>query len=288
MSENSRVLGWFMRTLTSVFLVVLALLLAAVAGPAIWMQHNVVAQAGFVELAGPLGSNEAFQEGLSAMATSQATASLDLPPQLNNIAAAVINSAARSIYTDPGYAQAWKDTLKRSHKLTFDAAGNKDIQGDVLVDIAPLVGLISANVGKDIGITVPTPKDVVVSLDQPKVAQLLPKLTMVAGWGGWLAFIAVDLLILGIVVARRRAVTVVLAGLGLAVVALLWVAGSGFVETILAELVVGPEVAQQFGQELSVLARQSWQGGITLTFVTAAVVAVAGVGALIVKGRRTT
>lgn len=277
-----------MRTAASALLVIVALLIAAVAGPALWMQKNVVDQAGFVELAGPLGSNKAFQEGLSAMAADQAAASLDLPPQLNDLAAAVISSKARNIYTDPGYAQAWSETLGRSHKLTFDAAGNKDVQGDILVDIAPLVGLIAANLGTDLGLTLPTPDEVVVSLEQPEAAKLLPAVSTLAGWSGWLAFAAVGLLILAVLVARRRALTVFLTGAGLAVVALLWLLASGVVETILANLAVGPEVAQQFGVELGPLARQSWQGGINTTFVAAGVVALVGVAALMVRRRRTT
>ncbi|MDD0859009.1 hypothetical protein NHF46_17295 [Arthrobacter alpinus] len=88
--------------------------------------------------------------------------------------------------------------------------------------------------------------------------------------------------------AKRRALSLILGGAGLAAVALLWQLGSGFAESALAGLAVGPEVAQQFGVQLGALARASWQGGITATFVIAGVMAAAGVVALIVRGRRTT
>ena len=45
-----------MRTAGSALLVILGLLLAAVAGPALWLERNVVDGAGFAQLAGPLGS----------------------------------------------------------------------------------------------------------------------------------------------------------------------------------------------------------------------------------------
>lgn len=277
-----------MRTTLSALLLILSLLVAAVAGPALWLQRNVADQAGFVALAGPLGSNKEFQEGLTAMLVAQSTASLKLPPQLNELAGAVINSAARNLYTDPGYAAAWTQTLQRSHQLTFDAAGNTEIEGDVLLDIAPLLGLIAANVGADLGINLPVPPDAVVSVEQPKVASLLPMVTMLGGWSGWLVFIAVGLLVLSVIVARRRGLTLVLAGVGLAAVALVWLLASSFVQTVLAGLAVGPEVAQQVGVELGTLARASWRGGINATFGIAAVVAVAGVATLVVKRRRTT
>ncbi|WP_218712413.1 hypothetical protein [Arthrobacter sp. BF1] len=277
-----------MRTAGSALLVILGLLLAAVAGPALWLERNVVDGAGFAQLAGPLGTNSEFQEGLSALAADQATASLNLPPQLNELAGALIISAARSIYSDPGYEAAWTQTLQRSHKLTFDAAGNQEVQGDLKLDIAPLVELVAAKVAQDLGVPLPTPKEVVVSLEQPQVAKVLPLASALGGASGWMAFIAVDLLALGVIVAKRRALTLILGGAGLAAVALLWQLGSGFVESALAGLVVGTEIAQQFGIQLGALARASWQGGITATFLIAGVMAAAGVVALIVKGRRTT
>lgn len=277
-----------MRTTLSALLVILALLLGAVAGPALWLQRNVVDQAGFVALAGPLGANKAFQEGITSLLATQTTASLNMPSQLNDLAGAVINSAARNLYTDPGYPAAWAETLQRSHQLTFAAAGNEVIEGDVMLDVAPLVGLIAANVGADLGVTLPVPADVVIGVEQPKAASLLPMLTLLGGWSGWLVFIAVDLLVLGIIVARQRGTTLVLAGVGLAVVALVWLLASNLVQTVLAGLAVGPEVAQQVGVELGTLARESWRGGINATFGIAAVVAVAGVATLVVKRRRTT
>lgn len=277
-----------MRTAGSALLVIVGLLLASVAGPALWLQRNVVEQDGFVALAGPLGSNKEFQDGLSAMVAAQSAASLNLPPQLQDLAAAVINSTAQSLHTDPGYPQAWTDTLARSHALSFAAAGNKEIQGDLQLDVAPLVAMVADRVSKDMGVTIPTPEDVVVSLEQPQAARLLPMATTLGGWSGPMALIAVGLLVLGILVARRRSLTVILAGAGLALVALVWLLASGVVETVLANLAVGPEAASQMGAQLALLAQDSWQGGITATFIAAAVVAAAGVISLILAPRRTT
>lgn len=276
-----------MRSAASALLVILALVAAAVAGPALWIQQNVVDEAGFATLAGPLGENKAFQEGLSAIAAEQATASLSLPPQLENLAATVIQNAARSIYSDPGYAQAWTETLERSHQLSFQAAGNPEIEGDLLIDIAPLIGLIAAKVGGDVGITLPTPDTVVITTEQPNVARLLPAVTTLGGLSGWLVAIAVVLLAAGILSARRRPQTVLLAAVGLALVALLWLLGSSYVEGVLAGLVMGSAAAQQIGVELGGLARTSWRGGIAATFALAALLAVGGVGALMMRRKYT-
>ena len=245
-------------------------------------------EAGFVELAGPLGSDEEFQGSLTAMLSSQAAASVDLPPVLNALAVEVINSAVRAIYTDPGYPEAWSQTLQRSHALTFKAAENSEVAGDVQLDIAPLVGLVAAKVSADVGVDVPTPEEVAVSMDQPQMARALPLAATLGTWSGAMVLISAGLLVLGVVVARRRSLTVIAGGVGLALVALLWVLASSLAETFLSGLATGPESATVIGSKLAQLSVDSWQGGITATFILAAAVAVAGVASLVVARTRST
>lgn len=277
-----------MRTAGSAILVIMALVLAAVAGPSLWLQRNVVDQDGFVALAGPLGGDKEFQESLTTLLSGQAAASLNLPSFLNKLAVEIINSAAQNIYSDPGYPQAWSETLQRSHALTFAAAGKSEVAEDLQLDLAPLVDLVAAKVTADVGATVPIPKEVVVGMEQPQIARALPLAVTLGGWSGWMVFIAVDLLALGVIVARRRALTVVASGVGLGIVALLWLLASGAAQRYLSALVLGPGSATQIGAQVAELARDSWQGGITLTFVLAGVVAAVGVASLVVGRRRTT
>lgn len=276
-----------MRSLLSALLIIAALVAAAVAGPALWLQKNIVDQSGFVALAGPLGSNQAFQEGLTSMLAEQATASMNLPPQLSSIAGTLISSAAQSVYTEPGYEGAWRATLQRSHELTFAAAGKKDVAGDIMIDLAPLVNLVADKVAGDLPFPVPAPGNAVVKVEQPEAAKLLPAATLLGSWSGWLLVAAVVLLLAGVMAARRHAVALLLGGLGLGFVALLWMVAGGFVESSLVNLAVGPESARQVGAELGTLARASWQRGINVTFVVAAVIAGVGVATLIVRPHRT-
>ncbi len=276
-----------MRSLLSALLILAALVVAAVAGPALWLQKNVVDQQGFVALAGPLGSNQEFQDGLSSMLAEQATASMNLPSQLSAIAGTLISSAAQSVYTEPGYEDAWRATLERSHELTFAAAGNKDVAGDIMIDVAPLVHLIVDKVAGDLPFTIPAPGNTVLSVEQPQAAKVLPAAALLGGWSGWLLVAAVVLLIVGVVSARRRGLTLVFAGVGLGLVALVWLLAAGFVETSLVNMAVGPEAARQIGAELGTLAKTSWQRGINVTLIAAAVIAGLGVATLIVRPHRT-
>ncbi len=266
-----------MRSLASALLVVAALLLAVVAGPAIWAERNLVSEDGFVGLAAPLGSNPDFQQGLSAMVAKQSAAQLNLPPQLQELAAAVINSSARSLYTEPGYAKAWAETLRRSHALTFTPTARQQGSGDLHLDIAPLVALVAGKVSSDTGVRLPTPGAVIVSLDQPAVAKAIPLVTRLGALGGWLAVIAVGVLLLAVVVARKRSATLMGAGLGMALVALAWHLGSALAADRAGTIGAGNEVVAQFGRALGAQAQASWQGGITWGFILAAGLVVAAV-----------
>lgn len=277
-----------MRTLGSALLIIAALLLAAVTGPAIWAERNIVDEAGFVKLAGPLGANTEFQNGLAAVVATQTGAQIDIPAPLQNIATGLINSAARSLSSNPEYANAWTETLRRSHALTFEAAGNPSVEGDLRLDIAPMIGMVADKVSSDIGVKLPMPPQVLISVEQSTVAKVLPLVTTLGAWSGWMAFIAVDLFVLGVIVARRRTLTVVLAGLGLAGVALAWVLGRDWVVGIFESMSGDTDMAKQFGIQLGQLAQASWQWGITATFVLAGVLVAAGVVARIVGRTRTT
>ncbi|NVM96322.1 hypothetical protein [Arthrobacter wenxiniae] len=265
-----------MRSLVSAVLVVLALLLAAVAGPAIWAERNIVSESGFVALAGPLGGNADFQQGLASMVARQSGAQLNLPPQLADLAAGVIGSTAHSLYTQPGYADAWSETLRRSHALTFAPTAQQRGNGDVHLDITPLVVLVAAKASADTGVTLPTPKDATVSFDQPVVAKAVPLLTKVGGMGGWAALVAAGLILLALIVARRRSLTLVLAGLGMALVALAWLLGAGIVGGRARSMGAGSDVVAQLGGELATQAQASWHWGITLGFIVAAALVVVG------------
>lgn len=277
-----------MRSAGSAVLVIVALLLAAVAGPSIWAQRNVVDEAGFVQLVGPLGANTEFQNGLANVVATQSAAQLTLPPQLQNLAAGLIVSTAQSLFSQPGYAEAWAETLRRSHALTFAPGTNQKATGDLNLDIAPMVGLVAEKVSADIGVKLPVPGEVLISMDQPAVAKAMPLVTTLAGSGVWFAIFAVVLFVLAVVVAKHRSRTVVLAGLGLALVALVWLLGSNWVVSQFDAFGTGNDIAAQFGTQLGALARESWRWGITAAFIIAGCLVVVGVLARMARPTPTT
>jgi len=108
-----------LRTFVSAVAVLIGLLMAAVAVPAMWVDQNIVQEEGFVALTAPLGKDPAFQQRLAAAAVDGLAASAGIPEAFTELARPVLDSAARSLTGLPGYPEAWAETLRRSHRLTF-------------------------------------------------------------------------------------------------------------------------------------------------------------------------
>ena len=86
-----------MRTFVSAVAVLIGLLMAAVAVPAMWVDQNIVQEEGFVALTAPLGKDPAFQQRLAAAAVDGLAASAGIPEAFTELARPVLDSAARSL-----------------------------------------------------------------------------------------------------------------------------------------------------------------------------------------------
>ena len=90
-----------MRTFVSAVAVLIGLVLAAVAVPAMWVDRNIVQEEGFVALTAPLGKDPVFQQRLAAAAVDSLAAEPD--PR----------SASRTGHADPGQRGALADEHAR-------------------------------------------------------------------------------------------------------------------------------------------------------------------------------
>ena len=84
-----------------------------------WVERNIVQEEGFVALTAPLGKDPAFQQRLATAAVDGLASSAGIPEAFTALARPVLDNAARSLTGLPGYAEAWAETLRKSHRLTF-------------------------------------------------------------------------------------------------------------------------------------------------------------------------
>lgn len=278
-----------MRTFVSAVAVLIGLVLAAVAVPAMWVDRNIVQQEGFVAFTAPLGKDPVFQERLASAAVGS-LGSERIPAALSGLITPILESAARSLTGVPGYPDAWTETLRKSHQLNFPDAGAAPAEADsatsLTLDLAPLVGLVAKQVADATTLPLEAPDQLLITIGQPEHRQLLDRVSTFAPMGYALAVGALIALALAFVAARRR--WTVLAGIGLGglVLAGVWKLAADAVGGAVTATSSGSEVAEIFKSEFVSAASSSFGQWTVAAAVAGGVLLAAGLVVRVVAGRR--
>ena len=278
-----------MRTFVSALATLLAILLAAVAVPAIWLDRNIVQEQGFVELAAPLGTDSGFQQGLAAAAVGTIDTSA-VPGFLEDLVRPALEDAAGSMTGLPGYPAAWEETLRRSHRLSFAApeaeAGETASASSLTLDVAPLVALGAEEISRTTRLPLDPPDQTLINVGQPEQKEWTERLRTYAPAGYLLAGGAVVALLLALVAARRRWTVLVGAGAGALVLAAVWAVGSQLASAAVLARDSGSEVANMFRDAFVGAAAADFQGWTVATAITGGVLVLVGVVAGLIPRRR--
>jgi hypothetical protein len=267
------------RSFVSAAATVLAVLLAAVAVPAIWLDRNIVQEQGFVELAAPLGRDPGFQQQLATAAVATIDTSA-VPGFLEDLVQPVLEDAASALTALPEYPAAWEETLRKSHRLSFAGPATDDggsaPASSLTLDVAPLVTLGAVEISRTTGLPLDPPDQTLINVGQPEHKEWTERLTTYAPAGYLLAGGSVIALLLALVAANRRWSVVAGAGAGALVLAAVWALGSGIASAAVVSADSGNEVANTFRDEFVAAAAADF-GGWTLA-------AAVGGGALLLLG----
>ncbi|MBD1539415.1 hypothetical protein HC749_14725 [Arthrobacter sp. S13_S34] len=268
-----------MRSFVSAAAAVLAVLLAAVAIPAIWLDRNIVQEQGFVELAAPLGRNPGFQQQLAVAAVATIDTSA-VPGFLSDLVQPVLEDAASALTALPEYPAAWEETLRKSHRLSFAGPATDDggsaPASSLTLDVAPLVSLGAGEISRTTGLPLDPPDQTLINVGQPEHKEWTERLTTYAPAGYLLAGGAAIALLLALVAENRRWTVVAGAGAGALLLAAAWTVGAGIASAAAVSADSGNEVANMFRDEFVPAAAADFQGW---TMATAA-----GGGVLLLMG----
>lgn len=270
-----------LRTFVSAATVILGLLLAAVAVPAIWVDRNIVQEGGFVSLAAPLGKDTVFQQRLASAAVGTIDPSSQVPEPFVDLVQPILDAAAKSLTSLPGYPAAWEETLRKSHRLNFAAPGSSPSEAapstSLTLDVAPLVGLLTQQISDATKVPLDAPDETLIDIGQPSQRQLVDQVSAYAPMGYALATGAAIALLLALVTARRRWTVLVGVGAGALVLSAVWKLGSDAAGLAVAGAASGNEVADIFKSEFVRASSEQFGQWIVATLVTGAVLIVAGV-----------
>jgi hypothetical protein len=271
--------GSAVRRFVSAAATVLAVLLAAVAVPAIWLDRNVVQEQGFVELAAPLARNPEFQQQLAVAAVGTIDTSA-VPGFFSDLVQPVLEDAASSLTALPGYPAAWEEALRKSHRLSFAAPESDDggpaSASSLTLDVAPLVALGAEEISRATGLPLDPPEQTLINVGQPEHREWTERLTTYAPAGYLLAGGAVIALLLALVAAHRRWTVVAGAGAGALLLAAAWAFGSQLASAAALSADSGNEVANMFRDELVAAASADFQGWNVAAAITGAVLLLLG------------
>ncbi|MDV8146639.1 hypothetical protein [Arthrobacter sp. B10-11] len=277
-----------MRTFVSAAAVILGLLLAAVSVPAIWVDRNIVQEDGFVSLAAPLGKDTVFQERLASAAVGSIDPAAGIPEPFAELVQPILDSAASSLITLPGYPAAWEETLRKSHRLNFPAPGaatpETEPSTSLTLDVAPLVGLLTRQISEATNVPLDAPDQTLIDIGQPSQRQLVDQVSAYAPMGYALAAGSAIALLLALIAARRRWTVLVGTGLGALVLAAVWKLGSDAAGLAVGGTASGNEVADIFKSEFVAASSERFGQWIVATLVAGAVLIVAGVILRVVAG----
>lgn len=269
-----------MRTAGSAFFVLFALVLGVAALPSAWLAYNVVAEEGFVELASPLADDAEFTGALADALAEEVVTGVGLPPELADASQPVVQDVAQGLTQLPDFNHAWQESLSRSHALTFGNAEplSSEAAPSALftLDVAPLVTLVTSEIGGQLGVDVPAPEQTVVNVGGTDRLAVVERAEAAADL--WPAFAVASAAgaILGLALARRRSTTLALLGVGVLLVgAGLWLA-AGFAPEMVNQA-TDAEVADVFRDALVARAAADFQEWCLAVLAAGVLLAVAGV-----------
>lgn len=277
-----------MRTFVSAAAVILGLLLAAVAVPAIWVDRNIVQEDGFVSLAAPLGKDTVFQERLASAAVGSIDPAGRIPEPFAELVQPILDSAAKSLTALPGYPAAWEETLRKSHRLNFPAPGagspETEQSASLTLDVAPLVGLLTKQISAAINVPLDAPDETLINIGQPSQRQLVDQVSAYAPMGYAVAAGSAIAFLLALIAARRRWTVLVGTGAGALVLAAVWKLGSDAAGLAVGGTASGNEVADIFKSEFVAASSERFGQWILAAVIAGGVLIVAGVILRVVAG----
>ena len=278
-----------MRTFVSAVAVLIGLVLAAVAVPAMWAERNVVQEDGFVALTAPLGKDPAFQKRLATATVDTVLAGDLIPEYLLELARPILDSAAESLTGLPAYPEAWAETLRKSHRFSFADPGTVPSGADattLTLDIAPLVALLAKQVADSTRLPVEAPDQVLIDVGEPDQRQMILQIAAFAPMGYAVAAAAAIALAIGLVAARRRSGFLAGTGVGVLVLAGLWKLAADAAVGAATGAQGADEVAETFKNEVVAAASASFDGWILVAAAAGAALLVVGLIGRSVASRR--
>ena len=259
--SHKRGWGW---TLLAVVLIVIGAILAPVAVVASWAKLQLTDTDAFVATYAPLAHDPGVQAYVTDEAVKVIEGSVDIPALTSQVVDGITNLGTGPVATkalealkapladgilslihttvgnfvaSDAFAQVWQEALRASHtQLVATMQGDPQAaiavgsDGSVGVQLGPIIDRVKQLLVER-GITfasqIPTVDRTITVAQNSSIPTLQVFYGVAVAAGAWLPWVAIGLLALGVVVARRRALALIGAASALAIAMIVVVAGIG-------------------------------------------------------------
>lgn len=213
-----------LRSVSSFLCWAVAVVAAVVTVPTLWVATHVADEDGFVAFTEPFVADAELRNALIATIVDDAASQGGIPAVARPAVEEALRSvAARSVQQD-GFTEAWAESQRRTHRLTFGPDADSD---RMRADIGPIATFVVEQVTRDLPVRLTIPDELVVPIynapDREVIEQVgkTPDRALVGGLVVALASL------LCLVLARRRINAIVGLAAGAVVTAGVLLVGTG-------------------------------------------------------------
>ncbi|MFL6088947.1 MAG: hypothetical protein ACJ71Z_02275 [Aeromicrobium sp.] len=254
-----------------------AVLAGIVTVPMLWVAENVANEDGWVTFTAGFVEDEQLRNGVVDAAAEAMLARASLPPEATRLFNQALQDLVRTATTQPGFIEAWRESLRRTHRLNFDPDAHST---RLRADIGPLATFVAHDVSEQLPVRLTVPDRVVVPIHDKPDERLIAVVASSPRWG------KIGLVIVGIALLASMGMAGGVAGalrrFGLAFVAvagLMLVATGVALPKLLAERTASSDFARQMQDLLLAHTAHSlnnWAITLGVVGVVASVVGVVG------------
>ncbi len=133
---------------------VVAVVAAIVTVPTFWFATNVADEDGYVDFTRPFVADVELRNALVAQITDDVARIGGLPPVAKPAIEVALRNAVRESAKEPGFAKAWAESQRRTHRLTFGPDAKTD---RLTVDIGPVAVFVVTQVTRNLPVRVNVP-----------------------------------------------------------------------------------------------------------------------------------
>ena len=138
-----------------------AVVTAIITVPTLWIATHVADEDGYVAFTQPFVADVEFRNAIVATITDDIVSEGGLPTAARPIVERALRAVATRTAKEPGFTEAWEESQRRTHQLTFGPDADTD---RLTADIGPIATFVAEKLAADLPVRVRVPDKLIVPI----------------------------------------------------------------------------------------------------------------------------